>query len=413
LRRSRLAARRLIALLVATAGTASACAPRGRAAALAGAPTDTTFYVSTRARAFGHDTRLLADSLEFGLIVTVRPRPEDPLTENLLSFDLVDSLRMSRNEFVAALQRRAEASDFVVLYTHGFGTSLHEGWEHAVYGRIRSRGDQPWVVFNWPANDGWLTWPQRGSILAASYRRDSASATASRPAFLRAFAAVKEAVGSERMLLFSHSLGVQVAAEALASDSAPRAALIDRPLLGMAFHAPDVESRRFTEVLVPAVRGLTRRIVLYASSDDRALGLAQRVSKTTRAGRIARPGGLPVLHPSLESLDVTTGASAEGFFHRLFGARHGVRHGTATFFDLVHVVGGGRAAECREAIGSATRTAATAWRLADSLPAPASARGCERYQRADATAPDVLAAGSTSAARSAAAGITTPRAITR
>jgi esterase/lipase superfamily enzyme len=405
--------RRLVVLVVALAAGGVACAPRGRAAVLAGSATDTTFYVSARARAFGRDTRLLADSLEYGLIVTVRSRPEDPLTDNALAFDLVDSLRMSRGEFVAALQRRAAASDFAVFYTHGFGTSLHEGWEHAVYGRIRSRGDQPWVVFNWPAADGWLTWPKRGSILAASYRRDSANATASRPAFLRAFAAVQEAVGSERMLLFTHSLGVQVAAEALASDSAPLTALQERPLLGMAFHAPDVESRRFTEVLVPAARRLTRRIVLYASSDDRALGLAQRVSNTTRAGRIGRAGGLPVQHPLLESIDVTTGASAEGFLHRLFGARHGVRHGTATFFDLVHVVGGGRAVECREAIGSAVRTTATTWRLVGSLPAPSAARGCAPYQRADTTDRGPFADGSTSAARSAAPVSSAPRAVTR
>lgn len=403
----------MVFLIVAIAGGVAACAPRGRAAALAGAATDTTFYVSTRARAFGRDTRLLADSLEYGLIVTVRARPEDPLTDRELRFDLVDSLRMSRSEFIVALQRRTAAAEFAVLYTHGFGTSLHEAWEQAVHGRLRSQGRQPWIVFNWPANDGWLTWPKHGSILAASYRQDSANATASRPAFLRAFAAVQEAVGSERMLLFTHSLGVQVAAEALASDSAPRDALIERPLLGMAFHAADVEWRRFTEVLVPADRGLTRRMVLYASSDDRALGLAQRVSNTRRAGRIGRAGGVPVQHPLLESLDATTGASAEGFFRRLFGARHGVRHGTATLYDLVHVVGGGRAAECREAIGSAQRIAATAWRLADSLPAPSSARGCAPYQRDDAIDRGPFAVGSTSAARSAAAAIPTPRAITR
>ena len=362
---------------MAVAGAASACASPAATTGPAPFLADTTFYISARAREGGRSTRRLAERLEYGFFVTTRKVSEDPLTDHELPFRLADSVQLTRTEFRAALAARTAPGDFAVLYTHGFGTSLHEGWKQAVHSRLRSQGRQPWVVFSWPASDSWVSWPKGGNLLSASYRADSAMATSSRSAFLDAFAAVREAVGTSRLLIFTHSLGIQVAAEALTRPDAPRAALAAEPLRGMAFYAADIGAPYFTEVLVPAVRPLTRRLVIYASSDDRALRLAQSLSRVPRAGRIRAKYDLPVLHPALESVDVTIGASAEGYFRRLFGARHGVRHANAALFDLVHVVGAGRSPACRDSIGSAARTAPTAWRLRPSvLPTVGAAAAC-------------------------------------
>ncbi len=366
---------RLLSVLLAVGVAGCAAAPRN--AALGPMPLDSTFYISTRLREAGRTVRRLSDSLEYGLIVTPRPSAEAAAHGGELPFDVVDSITLSREEFVTTLRDRAGPEGFAVLYTHGFGTSMAEAWEQAAHARARSQGTQPWVVFTWPASDSWLAWPRNGNGLATSYRADSALATASRGAFIRAFGTVRAAVGSSGLLLFTHSMGGQLAGEAIAADDTLRLGLTTDQLRGIAFFAPDVEGIHFGDVLVPTLLPLTRRLVLYASSKDRALATAGMISKTTRAGRIPSWSRLPLSRPGLESVDMTKGTSASGPFRYLFGARHGVRHATAALFDMIFIVGGGYSAECREVLSIAARTAADTWKLfAGALPSPTAVSRC-------------------------------------
>jgi hypothetical protein len=131
---------------------------------------------------------------------------------------------------------------------------------------------------------------------------------------------------------------------------------------------------------VPALRPLTKRLLLYASADDRVLMMSQRVNHSRRAGRIA--GGEPgaAVFPGLESLDMTEGRHANSWLVNTFGTRHALRRKSAALFDLVHVVGGERSARCREQLGTARRLAQGSWMLTDTtLPPPSAVEGCERY----------------------------------
>jgi esterase/lipase superfamily enzyme len=371
-RRSRL---RVLAT-VAVALASSACAAVAPAGPPAPLPVDTLFYVSARtAHGFG-DPRRHADSLEFGLIVTERREPADP-TEDELPFDIVDSIPLPVDRFVALLADRTPDDGFAVLYTHGFGTEAREGWQQAADARTRSLGTQPWVAFSWPAGDTWIARPWNGHYLASGYRQDSASAVTSREPFLRALGVLRGAIGSGRLLLFTHSMGAQVVAEALAADAPMRAELAADPLRGVAFYAADIEADRFANVLVDSVRPLARRVVLYASAEDRALRASEMISDTRRAGHIHRGDTLPLLRDGLESIDISEAPNASGFWRWLLGARHGVRHASGVVFDLVQVVGEGRVAECREEVGTARRLAPTAWKLnTGTLPPPAAVHRC-------------------------------------
>lgn len=363
-------------VLAATVASTTACAAARPPGGPAPVPVDTLFYASARAAHGFGDPRRHADSLEFGLIITERRAPDDP-TEDELPFDLVDSIPLPVERFVELLTARTPADGFAVLYTHGFGTEAREGWQQAADARTRSMSTHPWVAFSWPAGDSWLALPWNGSYLASGYRQDSASAVTSRVPFLRTLAVVRGAVGSGRLLLFTHSMGAQVVAEALAADAATRAALTADPVRGVAFYAADIEADRFVNVLVDSMRPLARRVVLYASAEDRALRASEMISDTRRAGHIHRGDTLPLLHPALESIDISEAPNASGFWRWLVGARHGVRHASGVVFDLVHVVGDGRVAECREEVGTATRLAPTAWKLnTGTLPPPAAVHRC-------------------------------------
>lgn len=347
---------------------------------------DTTWFISIRARELGHDTQRLADSLEFGVVITRRGRDDDPAATDGLSFRIVDSATFTRAEFETRLRSRVRhgeqspaAARFAVLYTHGYGTSLHEAWEHTLHARLRSRGDQPWVVFCWPSVGAGVAWPSRGAIFTSAYRTDVESAAASRGGFSRALGTMIEAVGGSELLLLSHSMGVRVVGEALASDSVLRLSLRSEPLRAVAFVAPDIDAARFGDSLVPAMRPLTRRLLLYASSNDNVLAFAQRINDTERAGLIRDAQRGPLVRSGLESIDMTDGERADGRLRRFVGPRHTVTRATAALFDLIHVVGAGHPSGCRVRLGTARETGTGAWRLtAVPLPSIQATAQCNR-----------------------------------
>lgn len=371
--------RRLHSLLVIVSLT-GACTQLPVAATPAPVPVDTLFYISARARDAGADSDRLAAALEYGLVITRRVEDADPVKERL-PFVVEDTLLLARSEFVALLRSRTEAAepgdDFAVLYTHGYGTSLHNAWEHSTTSRARARSTQPWVVFAWPTIGSGLMWPKNGHFLASAYRQDAAMAVASRGAFAEAFEAVHEAVGGDGMLMVAHSLGGQLVGGTLAEDARLRERLRADPLRALAFVSPDIEAQRFGDEVVPLMRPLTQRLLLYASADDRVLALSEMLNDSQRAGRIEREADGPLVRDGLESVDITEGVFANSRLVHWFGTRHALRRKSAALFDLVHLVGARRPAECRRDIGTAERLGSGAWRLTGRpLPPPRAASRC-------------------------------------
>jgi esterase/lipase superfamily enzyme len=332
-------------------------------------PADTVWYISARARDEGRDTRDLAPTLEYGLAIFRHATDAAPRTD-ALELMLVDSVQLAEADFVAALARRTRATaapqDFALFYVHGFGTSLHEAWTFAASARVRGGSDAPWIAFCWPSNGAGIARPTLREPLSQAYVDDSTAAVASGPAFDRALRAVVGAVGASQLLLVAHSLGGQLVGETLAQDIPLRTFLGAAPLRAIAFVAPDVEARRFTEYTVPALEALTDRLVLYTSSRDRVLEVSGDRSATRRAGRHR---STPLSHAGLETVDATDGLRAEGWLQRTFGNHHAIGQATASLFDLSWIVGGRRPPDCRRAIGSAESSAAGVWVLANTLPA--------------------------------------------
>lgn len=373
---------RHLALALAALTVASACAAPVTSSP---APTavDTLYYISARDRAAEDGLPKVAATLEYGLVLTRRPRMDDPTSDGA-RIAILDSVLLTRESFIAALQARvphdAPPQEFAVLYTHGYGTSLHNLWEHSALARLRSRGEQPWIVFAWPSIGSGVAWPRDGEIFTAAYRLDSAAAVASRGMYTAALTTVHEAIGGARLLPVAHSLGGQLVGETLREDAGLRLRLVADPLRALAFVSPDVEVRRFGDTIVPAARPLTQRLLLYASADDRVLFFSERINASMRAGRVREVADGPVVFNGLESVDITEGQYANSWIVNAFGTRHALRRKSAALFDLVHLVGAQRDASCREALGTAERLASGAWRLTSAdVPAPQRATSCAGF----------------------------------
>ena len=379
---------RSLPVAVAVAVLLSACVGVRPSPAPTPVAADTIFYISARDREAGRDVARLAASLEYGLAITAHPSRIDSLAGRI-GFELIDSVRLTRDEFAGLLRARTvtksqeDSTAFMVLYTHGYGTSLHEAWEHSATSRARARGAQPWVVFAWPSIGSGVAMPRDGELFLTAYHRDSSAAASSRGAYAEALSTVVAAVGGLRVLLIAHSLGGQLVGEALSQDTELRATLERDPLRAIAFVSPDIAATHFGDVIVPAMRPLTQRLLLYASADDRVLGVSQMVNDSERAGRIANTSRGPTVRPGLESVDMTDGAFADSRLTHAFGTRHALRRKSAVLFDLVYIVGGRADAHCRETLGTATKLPTGAWRLtARELPPVAAIARCEATGRA-------------------------------
>ncbi len=333
---------------------------------------DTVWYVSARARDEGLVTTRLADSLEFGFVVVTYQRSGDLLTQDL-DLDVHDSTRLGRAEFVAAL--KARAADFpvsdpmAVLYVHGYGTWQHEALRSTATSMVRSRSRAPWVVFCWPSRGSGLASPSTRAILTNGYWIDSVTAAASAPAFGTAMSAVLDAVGGAHTLVVAHSMGAQIVSEALMSDTALRARLSADSLRALAYFAPDIDAVRFHDVIVPAVHPLARRVVLYASENDRTLSISRMLNKGDRAGLIRGPPGTDTASV-LEAVDVSDGLSSGGMFQRTFGNHHALSRAPSALFDILFVVGGAMPPGCRVTLGTGTHTGGNGWKLTKTPPPP-------------------------------------------
>lgn len=332
-------------------------------------PVDSIWYISVRARQFGHDTRDLASEPEYGIAIFRRSAVADP---RIASLDLTqtDSVQLTKDQFVAAWRARvqdaAPPQDYGIFYVHGFGTSLHEAWNFAAEAHARSGSRAPWVAFSWPSNGAGVALPTFREPLSQAYVDDSVAAVMSRPYFAHALRTVVSTVGAQHVMLVAHSLGGQLVGETLAQDHSLRIFLGASPLRAIAFVAPDVEARRFAEYTVPALRPLTDRLVLYASSRDRVLKVSGDRTVTRRAGFLR---GAPEAHDGLETIDASDAVRAEGWLQETFGNHHAIGDASGALFDLSWIVGGRRPAACRTTIGSATSSASGVWVLADSIPA--------------------------------------------
>jgi esterase/lipase superfamily enzyme len=233
------------------------------------------------------------------------------------------------------------------------------------------------VAFCWPSNGRGAAWPRAGQIFSRAYREDSAAAAASTPALAQSMRVLADVVGGRNLLVVAHSMGSQVVGATLGADSALRSVLAapEQQLRGVAFVAPDISTTHFGDHVLPRITALARRIVVYASLDDRMLQLSRTVNDNERLG-LLRETTVPF--SGVETIDTTEGASAESSTQRMVGTHHAVRRESAALFDM-HIVARGYAADCRATMKTAVLGPRGIWKLtAQSLPPLSALATCAR-----------------------------------
>ena len=193
--------------------------------------------------------------------------------------------------------------DSVLVYVHGFNTSLD---------LAARRAGQLTYDLAWQGPSLLFAWPSAGQ--AIEYFHDRTMADRSVPALEQTFRALAEQEPG-RIIVIAHSMGTYITSTALANmirDGDPAVERIATVILA----APDIDEVVFRDQIAPRFRQVTRpRVTLYASAEDTALKASKAANGFRRIGDTT--DGVTVI-PGIDVIDAT-GVISDFFGHTYFG----------------------------------------------------------------------------------------------
>lgn len=159
-----------------------------------------------------------------------------------------------------------------------------------------------------------FSWPSQGSGLA--YRLDEQMNQASVEPFKSFVRTFLQESSANNIYLIAHSMGNRIMLAALQDLMLREPQLFrNRHVREIVLTAPDISVADFKTRIAPVINGKLN-VTLYASSNDRALELSQRLNRNMRAGQ-AGPGML--LMRGVETIDAT-GVSTDFLGHSYFAS---------------------------------------------------------------------------------------------
>ncbi|MDO9443356.1 MAG: alpha/beta fold hydrolase [Beijerinckiaceae bacterium] len=178
-----------------------------------------------------------------------------------------------RLQVATYLSGRVGSNRDILLYVHGFNTSLEEArFRLAQLVNDGRFGGVP-VLFTWPSQSNMF-----------SYVSDKESATVSRDALRKVISDLSKVEGVGRVHVLAHSMGAWLAMEALRENALSGSRNLDGRLGAVMLAAPDIDLNVFRTQLA---RVPSSNVSIFVSSHDRALSLSSRL-----AGARPRVGAL-------------------------------------------------------------------------------------------------------------------------
>lgn len=286
-------------LALALSALVSGCMSTGQDAMTASAANSTEFAVANGGRitpifiASTHkdDVRVAGESAadggaHYSLSMVSVPRSHQPGAIELPTFGAADPAK----HFTLAGGRGLEPEDFrlqistylsgrvgsnrdILLYVHGFNTSIDEARNRLAQLVNDGRFGGVAVLF---------TWPSKSNLF--SYVSDKESATASRDALQKLMRDLSLVEGVGRVHVLAHSMGAWLAMESLRENAIAGSRNLNGRLGDVMLAAPDIDLNVFKQQLsrIPGAN-----VSIFVSSHDRALSLSSQL-----AGARPRVGAL-------------------------------------------------------------------------------------------------------------------------
>ena len=215
-------------------------------------------------------------------------------------FTLQEVKALSKRGLLALVRERLAASsrfkNQAIVFVHGYNTSF----DNALYRTAQIANDlhfdgAPFVY----------SWPSGGAI--ATYGWDRESAEGARPQLREFLDVVTKETKAKSISIIAHSMGNIALLDVLRemNRDKPAGVVINQIILA----APDVSVDDFA-ALAKSIKGISKGVTLYASSNDRALEASRGFWGSYRIGDVSPAG--PALTPGVETIDVTA-ASTEVF----------------------------------------------------------------------------------------------------
>ncbi len=220
---------------------------------------------------FGEAVVSIPAAHEAGKIEWPRGTPDPEKHFLLAGTDVYDTDRSFLRKINAELAKRPRGEREVSLFIHGFNSRFADGLYRMA--QIGHDLDLPGIAVQY-------SWPSAGHPLGYVYDRDSA--LFARDDLERLITLLSRS-NAENVIVVAHSLGSLVTMEALRQMRLRGKSLsgID----GVVLMSPDIDQQLF-KTQVEKIGTLPQPFVVFTSENDRALGLAERI--TGQRGRVGR-----------------------------------------------------------------------------------------------------------------------------
>jgi len=183
----------------------------------------------------------------------------------LLSRRNLDKLEFS-GEIAAHVSGRVGASRDVLLYVHGYDTSLDEARFRLAQIVTDAGFSGVSVLFTWDSNS-------RSGLVA--YESDKESATAARDALEKVILSLSHVPGVGRVHILAHSMGAWLAMESLRATAISGHPDLDGRLGEVMLAAPDIDLSVFSQQVS---RLGAQHVSIFVSNNDHALSLSSRIA---------------------------------------------------------------------------------------------------------------------------------------
>ncbi|MCC7419886.1 MAG: alpha/beta fold hydrolase [Planctomycetaceae bacterium] len=220
----------------------------------------------------------------------------------LVSVEPTDGSRFL-SELQSTISRSEDQEAFI--FVHGYNVTFEDAARRTaqIAYDLKFRGAP--ILFSWPA---------QGDLV--DYTIDENTAAWAESQATEFLEAVALSCGAKRIHLIAHSMGNRIVARALER-------MVRQPSFGavpeynqVVLTAPDIDAEIFKRDIAPRIVQAAERVVIYASSNDRALVASNKFHGFSRLGQAGRHLTLFPEIPKIEVIDASAVDTS------LFGLRH-------------------------------------------------------------------------------------------